>query len=162
MVVTIEENGCYGRGECRPYPRYDETTEGVVASIDALRRPIEAGADRFALQSAMRAGAARNALDCALWDLEAKSAGKPVWQLAGIEPPHECLATYTIGLDTPDRMAAEAKRVNRPLMKLKLGLPGDDDRIRAVRQAVPDARLVVDANEGWSVEQLEGLLSPKC
>ncbi len=154
VTATITEGGHAGRGECRPYPRYGETTEGVVEEIRAQAALIEAGEGRGALLRAMPAGAARNALDCALWDLEAKLAGRPVHDLLGLPAPEPVLVTYTIGLDSPAAMAAEAKAVNRPLLKLKLGGSDDLERVRAVRAAVPDTRLIVDANEAWSQEMV--------
>ncbi len=150
VTATVTEGDCAGRGECRPYSRYGETTRGVVETILGQAALIEAGEGREALLRAMPAGAARNAIDCALWDLEAKTAGRPVHALLGLPEPVPVLVTYTIGLDTPAAMAAEARTVGRPLLKLKLGGEGDLERVRAVREAVPEARLIVDANEAWT------------
>ena len=155
VEVVIGEAGARGRGECRPYARYDETQESVVAAIEALRAEIEGGLDRAGLRRAMPAGAARNAVDAALIDLEAKRAGRSAWEMLGLPPPAPVEITYTIGLDTPDRMAAEAAQVGRPLLKLKLGGEGDLARVEAVRAAVPEARLIVDANEAWDVGMLD-------
>ncbi len=150
VVATIRAGAHVGRGECRPYPRYGETAESVTAQIEAVRGFVEAGGDRPGLLQAMPAGAARNAVDCALWDLEAKAAGATIQELLGLPPPTPALVTYTIGLDTPAAMAAEAETCGRPLLKLKLGGAGDLERVAAVHAAVPDVRLVVDANEAWT------------
>jgi L-alanine-DL-glutamate epimerase-like enolase superfamily enzyme len=156
VVVTLSEAGARGRGECVPYPRYGETVGGVVWAIEALRERLEAGLDRAALQTALPAGAARNALDCALWDLEAKTTGRPVHALAGLPPPAPLVTAYTLSLDTGEAMGRAAAAIaDRPLLKLKLGGDADDlARVEAVRAARPDARLIVDANEAWTLEQL--------
>jgi len=159
VVVTAElrDGGHRGRGECVPYARYGETPDGVAAAIEAMRPALLRGLDRAALQTAMPAGAARNALDCALWDLAAKQAGRPVHELAGLSAPQPCLTAYTISLATPAEMAEAAaeRAAARPLLKVKLGGGGDDGaRIAAVRRAAPNARLIVDANEGWSEAEL--------
>jgi L-alanine-DL-glutamate epimerase-like enolase superfamily enzyme len=147
-----------GRGECVPYGRYGETVEGVAAAIAAAGPAIASGLDRAGLQTLMPAGAARNALDCAFWDLEAKAADLPAWRLAGLNPPVPVATAFTLSLGTPDAMAAAARAAGMPLLKLKLG-GGDDDiaRVAAVRRAAPEARLIVDANEGWSMAQLRAL-----
>jgi len=152
VTATITENGSVGRGECVPYPRYGETVEGVAAAIEALRPRIEAGLTREALQSAMPAGAARNAVDCALWDLDAKRSGIRAHVTAGLTRWQPVTTAYTISLDTPEAMAeAAAKAAERPILKVKFGGPeGDIERIRAVRRAAPDATLIADANEGWT------------
>ncbi len=157
VVAKITADGVTGRGECVPYARYGETIESVTDQIRDFGDRVEAGMDRAGLNADMPAGAARNALDCALWDLEAKRSGKPVWQLAGLsEAPVALETAYTLSLDTPENMAAKAtQNASRPLFKLKLTGEGDLDRVAAVRQAVPDARLIVDANEGWSVDMVE-------
>jgi L-alanine-DL-glutamate epimerase-like enolase superfamily enzyme len=153
VVVEIRDGGHVGRGECVPYPRYGETIAGATAAIEAVRPEIERGLDRAALQTGMKAGAARNAVDCALWDLEAKQAGRPVWQLAGLTPPQAATTAYTLSLDTVENMAAAARaNADRPLLKLKLSGPGDLDRVRAVHENAPRARLIVDANEAWTPE----------
>jgi L-alanine-DL-glutamate epimerase-like enolase superfamily enzyme len=146
-----------GRGECVPYRRYGETLDGVIADIEAQRAAIAAGLNREGLQRAMKPGSARNALDCAYWDLEAKATGLPAWRLAGFaDPPRPISTAFTLSLDTPEAMGKAAQAAaSMPLLKLKLGGEGDDiARVAAVRLASPKARLIVDANEGWSFEQL--------
>ncbi|KJS23968.1 MAG: mandelate racemase [Hyphomonadaceae bacterium BRH_c29] len=155
--VTLSEGGKQGRGECVPYARYGETVDGVVASIEAARSQIEAGIGRQELLSLMPAGAARCAVDCALWDLEAKLSGKPVWQLADLPEPEPVETAVTVTLDTPEAMAAAAKTTQGRLLKLKLGGPDDLARIEAVHAARPDARLIVDANEGLNADQLPAI-----
>lgn len=154
VLVELSDGAHRGRGECVPYARYGETVEGVMAEIESLRGDVESGKlDRLALQEALPAGAARNALDCAFWDLEAKAAGKRVWQLAGLPAPRPLTTAYTLSLDTPEKMgAAAAANAHRPLLKLKLAGPEDLSRVEAVRAGAPDAKLVVDANEGWDVD----------
>ena len=153
VLVEILDGNHRGRGECVPYAHYGETIAGTIAAIEALRSPIEAGLDRSGLQSALPAGAARNAMDCALWDLEAKHAARPVWQLAGLSPPRAVTTAYTLSLDTVENMAAAARaNADRPLLKLKLSGPGDLKRVRAVHENAPRARLIVDANEAWTPE----------
>lgn len=155
VVATLSDGAHQGRGECVPYARYGETPEGTLAAIERMRTAIVGGLDRIALQAAMPAGAARNALDCALWDLEAKRSGQPVWQRLGLPSPRPLTTAFTISLGAPEKMAADARAAgNRPLLKIKLGAPGDRERIQAVRNAVPQTELIVDANEGWSVENL--------
>jgi L-alanine-DL-glutamate epimerase-like enolase superfamily enzyme len=153
VVVAIEAEGAIGCGECRPYARYGESIEGTLAAIEDVRERVEAGCARDELEELLPAGAARNALDCALWDLEAKQAGQPVWQLAGLPRPAPLEVSFTLGLDTPERMAAAAaEAAGRPVLKLKLGGEGDVERVTAVRAAAPMARLIVDANEAWTPE----------
>jgi L-alanine-DL-glutamate epimerase-like enolase superfamily enzyme len=155
VVVEISDGDAIGRAECMPYAHYDETVEGVVAEIEGLGDRIGGGLERAGLQELLPAGAARNALDCALWDLEAKQTGTPVWRLAGLDAPGPLVTAYTLGLDTPENMAAMAARnAHRPLMKLKLTGAGDIARVAAVREAAPDTRLIVDANEGWSPDMV--------
>jgi len=153
VVVTAElrDGVLRGRGECVPYMRYGETPDGVVAAIEAVRPALRRGFDRNALQTVMPAGAARNALDCALWDLDAKQTGRRVDELAGLAAPKPLVTAYTISLADPVAMAEAAGRAaSRPLLKVKLGGAGDDNkRIAAVRRAAPKAELIVDANEGW-------------
>ncbi|EKS36350.1 N-acetyl-D-Glu racemase DgcA [Afipia broomeae] len=145
-----------GRGECVPYARYGETPEGTLEAILAMQGALDGGLDRLGLQGEMRAGAARNALDCALWDLEAKVAEKRIWELLGLSAPRPLTTAYTISLGTPETMAeATAKAARRPLLKIKLGGDGDEARIAAVRKAAPDAELIVDANEAWTDGNLE-------
>lgn len=157
VVAELTRDGVTGRGECVPYARYGESIESVVDQIVEYGRCVEAGQGRVELNAKMPAGAARNALDCALWDLEAKLSGVPVWQAAGLATTPEALVTaYTLSLDTPEKMAENAIRnAGRPLFKLKLTGDGDLERVAAVREAAPDARLIVDANEGWSVDMVE-------
>jgi L-alanine-DL-glutamate epimerase-like enolase superfamily enzyme len=155
VVAELFDGTHRGRGECVPYPRYQESPEGVVAAIEAMRAPIAQGLDRAGLQTAMPAGAARNALDCAFWDLEAKRSGRRVYALAGIAPPQPLITAYTISLGTPQAMAeAAAQAAARPLLKVKLGSGDDGERIAAVRRAAPNAELIVDANEGWTGDNL--------
>ena len=147
LTVKITEDGNTGWGECVPYARYDETLESVEAEIAGL--PAQFTRDE--LQSLLPAGAARNAVDCALWDLEAKAAGKPVWELAGLDAPGPEITAYTLSLDTPEAMEAQAREnAFRPLLKIKLGTPDDMPRLEAVRRGAPEATIIVDANEGWS------------
>jgi L-alanine-DL-glutamate epimerase-like enolase superfamily enzyme len=162
VVVEIEENGLIGRGECVPYNRYGETVEGVVATLASVAGALEGGLDRASLQDRLPPGAARNAVDCALWDLDAKCQGRPAWQIAGGRPPGPLVTAFTLSLDSPEAMAAgAAAEGQRPLFKLKLGAENDADgdlrRVRAVHAAVPEARLLVDPNEGWTVDTLAAL-----
>ena len=149
LTVKVSKDGASGRGECVPYARYDETLESVTAEIEGLPEDFT----RAELQDLLPAGAARNAVDCALWDLEAKQAGKPVWELAGLPKPGPEITAYTLSLDTPEAMEAQAREnAFRPLLKIKLGTPDDMPRLEAVRRGAPDATIIVDANEGWSAE----------
>lgn len=159
VVVTLEDEGHRGRGECVPYPRYNETVEGVVSALEAAWTRIEAGFSHADIPNIVRPRAARNALDCALWDLEAKRAQKPVWQLALLQQPRPMVTAFTLSLDTPDAMAKAAAEVkDRPLLKLKLGREGDAERLRLIREAAPASRLIIDANEGWTPSTLPELL----
>jgi L-alanine-DL-glutamate epimerase-like enolase superfamily enzyme len=152
LAVRIAAAGHAGRGECVPYARYGETIESAMEAIESMRGLVESGGTREALGAAMPAGAARNALDCALWDLEAKQAGKRVWQLAGLPDPSAVVTAFTLSVDTPEKMAeAAAAAAARPLLKIKLTGEGDLDRVAAVRKAAPASRLVVDANEAWDI-----------
>ena len=147
VTATVTRAGVTGRGECVPYPRCGETPESVMAQIAALPE----GIDRTALQSALPPGAARNAVDCALWDWQAKAEGRRTWDIAGLAAPGPLGITYTLSLDTPERMEAEARRhARRPVLKIKLGTPDDMPRLEAVRRGAPAARIIVDANEGWT------------
>lgn len=148
--------GAVGRGECVPYARYGLTVDGVVAALEAMAGAVADGIDRHALLTAMAPGAARNALDCALWDLEAKLSGTPVWRLAGLAaPPQPLVTAYTLSVDTPEAMAAAARAAaDKPLLKLKLTGDGDLERVRAVRENAPASRLIVDANEAWTIDHL--------
>lgn len=158
VVATIAEAGIIGRGECVPYGRYGETVESVCAQIGSISA---AALDRQSLRSALPPGAARNALDCALWDLEAKRQSATASTIAGLAAPGPVLTCYTLSLDAPGSMAARARTVaHLPLLKLKLGGgPEDGERMRAVRAARPDARLVADANEAWNPADLVPLLA---
>ncbi|RTL50802.1 MAG: dipeptide epimerase [Bradyrhizobiaceae bacterium] len=148
--------GTRGRGECVPYPRYGETPEQVLATIEAVSERFCKGLTRKELQTVMPAGAARNALDCALWDLEAKAAGRRVCEMMGLPSPRPLTTAFTISLGTPEVMAqASAKAAHRPLLKIKLGGEGDAARIAAVRAAAPNSTLIVDANEAWTEADLE-------
>jgi L-alanine-DL-glutamate epimerase-like enolase superfamily enzyme len=149
LTVQVARDGATGRGECVPYARYGETLDSVTAQIEALAT----GISRDDLQEALPPGAARNAVDCALWDLQAKATGRRVWQLAGLPEPGPEITAYTLSLDTPVAMReAAAKNAHRPLLKIKLGTPDDMPRLEAVRQGAPATPVIVDANEGWSAE----------
>lgn len=155
-VVVAELHGLHGltgRGECVPYGRYGETVDGVVAALRALEPAVAAGLTRQGLAALLPAGAARNALDCALWDLEARQAGQPVWRLAGLPEPQPVETAETLSLDSPDAMAAKAAKVSGRLLKLKVGGAEVIERVAAVHAAAPRARLIVDANEAWTLEQ---------
>jgi L-alanine-DL-glutamate epimerase-like enolase superfamily enzyme len=159
VVATVAREGHRGRGECVPYTRYGESVDRAIAELEKFGPRLAATFSRQELGEAMPAGAARNALDCALWDLEAKTLGKPVWELACLPEPKTLLTAFTISLAEPREMAQAAGLAaeTRPLLKLKLGAEGDVERLRAVRAAAPEARLVVDANEGWAEADLEEL-----
>jgi L-alanine-DL-glutamate epimerase-like enolase superfamily enzyme len=155
VVATIRAGSHVGRGECVPYARYGESVEGVVAAIEAQWQLVEHGLDRGALQAQLPAGAARNALDAALWDLEAKRSGRRAWELAGLAPLRPVTTAYTLSLASPAEMRVAAEVASaRPLLKVKLGGAGDPERIRAVRAGAPQATLIVDANESWRAETL--------
>lgn len=159
IVAEIEAPRALGKAECVPYPHYGESCDSVLAELESVRPAIEAGMTRAALQDALPAGAARNALDCALWDLDAKESGKRAWDLAGIDPPSPVASAMTLSLDTPDNMAEAARAAaHLPLLKLKVTGEGDLERVTAVRAGAPDSRLIVDANEGWRPEMLDSLL----
>jgi len=153
--VVVTRDGITGQGECVPYPRYGESVESVIAQIQSL----PAGLDREALQSALSPGAARNAVDCALWDWEAKASGTPVWQLAGLDAPMSVMTAFTLSLGAPDAMRDQAARhAQHPLLKVKLGGGAEDvARIESVRAGAPHARIIVDANEGWTVAEYHRL-----
>ena len=149
VELRLTRDGAAGRGECVPYARYGESVDSVIAQIRAL----PAGIGRAELQTALPAGAARNAVDCALWDREAKRTGRPVWDLAGLEAPGPVTTAYTLSLEPPEAMrAAAAEAADRPLLKIKLGSEDDLARLEAVRAGAPRARLILDANEGWTPE----------
>jgi len=155
LVCEIAEGEVIGRGECTPYPRYGETMDDVARAIAAIGPAIAGGLDREGLQSAMRPGAARNAVDCALWDLEAKRARRRVWELAGLPEPAPVTTAYTLSVDSPEAMSrAAAAAAARPLLKLKLAGDGKDGaRVAAVRRNAPAARIIVDANESLTLEE---------
>lgn len=149
LTVRIEQDGVTGWGECVPYARYSETLESVTEEVEGLPSRLS----REALYELLPAGAARNAVDCALWDLEAKQAGKRVWELAGLAAPKPEITAYTLSLATPEKMQAQAvKNAFRPLLKIKLGTPDDMARLEAVRAGAPKSTIIVDANEGWTAE----------
>ncbi|MEX2648526.1 MAG: N-acetyl-D-Glu racemase DgcA [Alphaproteobacteria bacterium] len=155
VLVELDEDGAKGRAECVPYPRYDETPEGTLAEIEALRPRLEAGMDRRALQDAIGPGAARNALDCALWDLEAKRTGRPVWRLADLPEPRPVITAFTLSIDEPAAMKAKAAaNRHRPLLKVKLDAERVAERLGAVREGSPEARIVIDPNESWTIDLL--------
>ena len=152
--VTLSDGRSTGRGEAVPYARYGETIDGVLAEIENIREEIEAGLNRGTLQERLGPGAARCALDCALWDLEAKQSGVPIWTLAGLPEPRPCQTAITVSLDTPDAMADAARNAPGHILKLKLDGEADLDRIEAVRAARPETKLIVDANEGFNTANL--------
>ena len=164
-VTLTDASGHYGRGEAVPYARYGESLEGVTAAIEALRPALADGLDRCGLQTALPAGAARAAVDAAFWDLDARRQGRPVWQIADLDAPQPIRTARTIALAEPETMARAAAALSpsaETLLKLKLGRPDTDaERLSAVRAAAPEARLVVDVNEGWSRDDL-ARLGPVC
>ncbi|KQP52736.1 N-acetyl-D-Glu racemase DgcA [Methylobacterium sp. Leaf108] len=162
VVCTVTEgaDGTRGWGECVPYARYGESVESVCALLEAQAQAIADGASRLDLLALMPAGAARNALDCALFDLEAKQLGRPAWEIAGLTAPQVATTAYTLSLGTPESMEAAARTASaRPLLKVKLGGEGDPERIAAVRRGAPDSRLIVDANEAWRPDTIEANLA---
>ncbi|MDG2294611.1 MAG: dipeptide epimerase [Paracoccaceae bacterium] len=149
LSVKISRDGISGWGECVPYARYNETAASVSAQIESLPEAF----DRQDLYELLPAGAARNAVDCALWDLEAKQSNFRVWQLAGLPAPGPEITAYTLSLDSPEKMRAQAaEHAHRPLLKIKLGTPDDMPRLEAVRTGAPHSDIIVDANEGWSAD----------
>src|SRR5262245_48683643 len=155
VVAEVSDGSHTGRGECVPYPRYNETPEATQSALIAMRDAVRGGLDRQTLQTMMPAGAARNALDCALWDLSAKRAGTRIWDLLGRAPAKPLTTAYTISLGASEAMAeATAKAAHRALLTIKLGGDGDEARMRAVRRAAPDSELIVDANESWTEDNL--------
>lgn len=149
LTVKIERDGVVGWGECVPYARYDETMDSVADQIAGLPADVT----RDDMYDLLTAGAARNAVDCALWDHEAKTAGKRVWDLIGVPVPKPCITAFTLSLDTPENMrASAAKHAHRPLLKIKLGTPDDMARLEAVRAGAPKSEIIVDANEGWTAD----------
>ena len=158
VTVTLSEGGSVGRGEAVPYPRYGESVESALAAIESARSLIEEGGDRQALLQALPAGAARNALDCALWDLEARLAGRVVAEMIGGQPIAPIVTALTIGIDTPAAMAAAARAAGDvPLLKVKVDAEDPEARIRAVRAAAPGAALIVDPNESWDRALVEAI-----
>ncbi|MET4687332.1 N-acetyl-D-Glu racemase DgcA [Sinorhizobium fredii] len=155
VTCAISDGTASGRGECVPYGRYGETIESVLSEIEAVRQRIEAGMTRLELQQSMKPGAARNAVDCALWDLEAKQANKSAAMLVGLADPVALITAYTISLAEPEEMMAQAaKYAHRALLKVKVGTADDTSRIRAVRKGAPGSSIILDANEGWTPENL--------
>ncbi len=155
VTCTIHENGLSGRGECVPYKRYSESLGGVLSDIQSIADSIDSGLTREELQTRMKPGAARNAVDCALWDLEAKRSGSRVADMIGAAGRKPLVTAFTLSLGEPAAMAADArKNAQRPLLKVKLGTGDDESRLRAVREAAPNSRIIVDANEGWTEENL--------
>ena len=149
LTITVEKDGVNGYGECVPYARYEETLDSVTDQVLSLPHHFT----RDDLFYHLPAGAARNAVDCALWDLEAKQTGKRVWSLAGLEAPKPKKTAYTLSLDSAENMLAKAKENNaRPLLKVKLGTHDDLTRIEAVRAGAPNSDIIIDANEGWTAE----------
>lgn len=160
VIAEISDGPHKGRGECLPYARYGESVEGVVATIEGCATAVTSGLDRDALARLLPPGAARNALDCALWDLAAKQSGRRAAALAGLARLHKVPTAFTISLGSPETMAAQAKAASaHPLLKLKLGGAGDIERLEAVRAAVPGTRLIADANEAWQPHETESLLA---
>ena len=164
VTVVVRQDGGQGWGECVPYPRYGESVEGVIELIEAqaawLAGQSTAAGARQGLLTRLKPGAARNALDCALWDLEAKQTGVPVWKRAGLPAPTDAVTAYTLSLGTPETMREAAqKAAHRPLRKVKLGGAGDPERIAAVREGAPDSTLIVDANEAWTDDLLDPCLA---
>jgi L-alanine-DL-glutamate epimerase-like enolase superfamily enzyme len=158
VVVELSRDGGVGRGEAVPYGRYGETMQSVLGQIESLHGALAEGLDRQGLQALLPAGAARNAVDLAFWDLECKLSGRRHWQLAGLPEPGPVTTAFTLSLDSVETMGRKAaENSKRPLLKLKLAGPDDLDRVAAVRRNAPAARIVVDANEGWTVEQYSAL-----
>ncbi|MCR9135323.1 MAG: dipeptide epimerase [Alphaproteobacteria bacterium] len=156
VSVSVSDGVDTGRGECVPYARYGESVEGVIETIVSLRDVLDLDRDR--LLQHLPAGAARNAVDCALWDLQAKRAGQRAYQLAGLAEPQPVQTAYTLSLDTPEAMQEKARaHADWPLLKIKLGGEGDLTRLEAVRRGAPDAAIIVDANEGWTVGTYQAL-----
>jgi L-Ala-D/L-Glu epimerase len=161
VVVEARVGNHVGYGEAVPYARYGESIESVLAQLRAITPVFKTGLTRADLQHALPPGAARNAADCALWDLEAKSIGRSVAQLIGAAEPAELVTAVTVSLDTPERMAEAALEIaDAPLIKVKVGASSPLEAVAAVRKAAPRAQLIVDPNESWSAELLEEILAP--
>ncbi len=155
VTCVIRDGDEIGRGECVPYARYGESIDSVAAQIAEISPEIANGLDRIGLQKAMAAGAARNAVDCALWDLEAKRGKRSVAAVLGLPPMKPLVTAYTISLGEPEVMAEQARKVaHRRLLKVKVGTGDDESRIRAVRAAAPESDIILDANEGWTDETI--------
>lgn len=158
VVVTLEQQGYVGRGECVPYARYGESIEQVMADLETISEQLSQVDSAQDIQQLLPAGAARNALDCAWWDLHCKQQQQTIWQLLEIEP-HELTTAFTLSLANPEKMAADAKaNQDRPVLKLKLAGEGDIERVTAVRRHAPNAKIIVDANEGWNVDLYNELI----
>jgi L-alanine-DL-glutamate epimerase-like enolase superfamily enzyme len=162
IVVQLAEDGHIGRGEAQGVFYLDEDADSLFAQVHAVAGEIRKGISRDDLQRLLPPGGARNAVDCALWDLECKKTGKTIWQLTGIEPK-PVTTVFTIGLEaTPEAMAAKAAAaVDAPVLKIKLNADRPYERLAAIRAARPDAALVVDANQGWDFDLLREVI-PKC
>ena len=156
LLVTVSENGCRGRGEGAGVYYLDESGASMLEQAEAARQALQDGLDRQGLREQLPAGGARNAIDCALWDLEAKLSGKSIWELTGIAP-RETITFNTVGIDTLANMAEAARALDTPRIKVKLDDETPAERIAAVRAARPDAQIIVDVNQGWSFEQLDEL-----
>ena len=155
VTVKLTRNGVQGWGECVPYPRYGETVESVTEQLQSVPPHIT----RADLIETLPAGAARNALDCAIWDVKAKETNRRVWQLANLPKPKPVQTAFTLSLGTVENMTrAATQNAHRPILKLKVGTPDDLDRLVAVRNAAPDAKLVIDANEGWTIDDYQLLI----
>ena len=162
VVVTVTDGEARGRGECEPQDHYGESVESVLGQIETIRGVLENGLSREELLHTLPAGAARNAVDCALWDLEAKRDNRSAWEIAGLNKPDFVLTDFTISLDKPEAMYAQAlEYLGWPIMKLKLGGEDEDiERVRTVREALPETRFTIDANESWSFDHLAAM-APK-
>jgi L-alanine-DL-glutamate epimerase-like enolase superfamily enzyme len=159
VLVELRDGDFAGRGECVPYAHYGESCDSVIEQIESLQPAVRQGLDREQLQTSLPPGAARNALDCALWDLQAKISRRRVWELLELPPAQPLTTAYTLSLGSPESMyKAALENTDRPLLKLKLGGDGDLERVRAVREGAPRARLIVDANEGWDVDLYQRLV----
>ncbi|MCY9876466.1 dipeptide epimerase [Vibrio natriegens] len=158
IIVEIEHQGLKGRGECVPYGRYGESIQNVLAEIESIIPDIEAGISREELQPLLPSGAARNAVDCALWDLECKTANQSIWEKIGLAAG-ELTTAYTLSLDTPENMEKKAiEHSHRPLLKLKLGGAEDLERVQAVRRGAPNSAIILDANEAWTLDTYNQLI----
>jgi len=159
VVVELEQSGFRGHGEAVPYRRYDQTIEQTLDSIHEVAQDIRNGISRDELISILPANAARNAVDCAMWDLEAKRSKQPLWKIADLPKPNPILGAYTISMGEPGTMAQAATKAQQfPLLKLKLGSAAIAESLTAVRKSCPTSRLIVDANEAWDIDQLDELM----